>query len=511
MKALILRFWPILLILLLAVVLRLPLLSGSLWLDEAAQALESSRPWAEQLQIVPDFQPPQIHLLVHLLLRVSRSEAWLRTGAALIPALISIAVTYYIASWKISRKAGLLTGLFLATSSFHIFYSQELRPYALPLMWATLSWFNLVYLERLSSKSRGNSIFSRPQFWWLVFIFDTTMGLYSSYLYPFVLAGQLVYAVAFRQQFRRPILLSSLASCIFFLPWIPLFLAQLRAGQLLRVQLSGWENVVSFSQLRSLPLTAGKFIFGVLDLEPSVGYFLLSGLFIALLGTLIYFSVKKTRSSELWSQYGMGFCWLVVPILTAWLASFFVPVLQPKRVLFSLPAFYLILSALILSGFELGKKHQLSRYIAGSFVVLILFINIFSTFSYYIQPKYHREDWRSLHAEITQQYNAEESVAVFAFTAPFASWVWYNTDNFPSLASGVISINSAEQLTNLKEISNYQYVLAFEYLRDLTDSQNLLLSEIERYGYREVDRITPSTPIGVVRVYARPDIYATRN
>lgn len=46
------------LILLLALALRLPLLGGSFWLDEAAQYLESARPFSQQLAIREDFQPP---------------------------------------------------------------------------------------------------------------------------------------------------------------------------------------------------------------------------------------------------------------------------------------------------------------------------------------------------------------------------------------------------------------------------------------------------------------------
>ena len=54
----------LILILLLAVMLRIPHLSGSFWLDEAAQALEIVRPLSQQLQIIDDFQPPLLHLIL---------------------------------------------------------------------------------------------------------------------------------------------------------------------------------------------------------------------------------------------------------------------------------------------------------------------------------------------------------------------------------------------------------------------------------------------------------------
>ena len=67
------------LILLLALILRLPFLNGSFWMDEAAQALESARPLSQQLDIIPDFQPPLIHLILHFAMYLGREEWWLRT------------------------------------------------------------------------------------------------------------------------------------------------------------------------------------------------------------------------------------------------------------------------------------------------------------------------------------------------------------------------------------------------------------------------------------------------
>ena len=80
----------LLLILGLAFLLRLPHLNGSFWLDEAAQALESARPAHEQFQIADDFQPPLLHLLTFIALRLGKSEAWLRLIGAVLPSLLTI-------------------------------------------------------------------------------------------------------------------------------------------------------------------------------------------------------------------------------------------------------------------------------------------------------------------------------------------------------------------------------------------------------------------------------------
>ena len=182
------------LILALAFLLRLPLLNGSFWLDESAQVLESARPLNKQLEIAHDFQPPLMHLLTHFALYLGQSEAWLRFVGALVPGIITIAGlmlgvkerycchSEFISesetrqleilkqvqddnrqvqdgsgrvsdntkqAWGNGLLVSLLAGFLLATNTWHIFYSQELRPYSLPAMFATLTW--LVLIKYLAS------------------------------------------------------------------------------------------------------------------------------------------------------------------------------------------------------------------------------------------------------------------------------------------------------------------------------------------------------------------------
>ncbi len=131
-------------ILFIALLLRLPLFSGSFWLDEAAQALESARPLTQQLDIRDDFQPPLLHLITYVSIRLSTAEWWLRLWGALIPGLISIYYTYKIGTRVRNQFTGILAAGLLTTSSLHIFFSQELRPYALPTALATASTYFLL-------------------------------------------------------------------------------------------------------------------------------------------------------------------------------------------------------------------------------------------------------------------------------------------------------------------------------------------------------------------------------
>ena len=461
-------------VLLLALLLRLPLLDGSFWLDEAAQALESARPLSQQFQIGDDFQPPLIHLIIHFALYLGKGEWYLRTVGALIPGLISIWATYKLGEKLFSKNVGLLAALFLATSSWHIFYSQELRPYSLPVVFALLSWLSLLN--------------QKPKFYTLLSI----LGLYSSYLYPFLMLSQLVYVWILNKKLIKSFILSSSFSVLAFLPWLPKFLLQLQTGQSWRVILPGWEKVVATPQFKVLPLILGKFIYGVLDLNLGLFYLLMT-LFLSLIIIFIYHDSHR-HHPHLKSFY-LLLIFFFVPLLSAWAISFVVPVLQAKRVLYLLPAFYL----LIASSLSLVKRQNLVKLLLS----LILTINLYSVSAYYTNKNLQRENWRALHSEIVSKYPSQNSIIVFSFNNSFAPWRWYDQEEYEVLLTGAMHISQVNNLREkLEKITNYDYVLVFDYLRDLTDPDDVLLREIEAFDFRQIDLISYPN-LGFVRVYGK--------
>lgn len=511
------------LILILAFLLRLPLLNGSFWLDEAAQALESARPLSQQLQIIPDFQPPLIHLITHFALSVSPAEWWLRFWAAFFPGLVTIWATYQLGKKLHSPQLGLISALLLATNSFHIFYSQELRPYSLPAMFALLSWLSLISWTKKPPASSDKA--AQREF--ILYTVWTIGGLYSSYLYPFVTLSQLTGVFFQHRLYIKKYLFSLLCSGLTFLPWLPIFLQQLATGQSWRQEMPGWENIVSFSQLKSLPLVLGKFLFGVLDLELSWPYFVimfLLGITFSLLVFRLYqqkcFSRKKlaTQSGKILQTLMIA---LIVPLLGSWLISFLVPVVQPKRLLFLLPQFYLLMVFLTLWAdqkpanifsrlFSVFKNKWRSK-LFYVFIFLILFINLFSTAQYYTQPKYQRENWQQLVQQLKTQFPPAQTVVIFSFDEPFAPWRWYAGQTYPTLTTGQLNIDHVENLSNqLKSVTDYQYVLVFDYLRDITDPDDLLLVTLRDFGYQEVGALD-QVNIGFVRIYARSDNLLSQN
>ncbi len=496
------------LILVAAFILRLPLLDGSFWLDEAAQALESARPLSQQLDIKDDFQPPLLHLITHFAMLISRQEWWLRTWGALVPGVITILGVYLLGKKIGGTTSGITAALLLSTSSFHIFYSQELRPYSLSAMFAVWSWYFLHKILEAPHSKTENSLSDQKS--WQLFTLCSIGGIYSTYLYPFVTLGQLSLTL-FKAKKSLPAMLNSLLmTLVAFIPGVLILATQLKAGLNLSSSLPGWGEVVGFSQLKSLALILGKFIFGVLNLELNIWYaipsilILVALIFLTLrLGLTSYWKDLQTTHNQL---FNILFFWLALPLTTVWLASWILPILQPKRVLFLLPGLYLVVGYMFHTFLDqyLKQRSRSSRIyliIASTLVGVMLAVNLASTFKYYLDPTLQRENWRALREQIVLRFPRSQTALVFAFPAPFAPWEWYDGGEFGTISTGVLQTTEAS-LSHLKLVNDYSYILLPDYLRDLTDPERKVPAKLKEYGFVEVDYID-QTGIGFVRIWQR--------
>lgn len=480
-----------------ALLLRLPFLNGSFWLDEAAQALESSRPLSQQLDIAEDFQPPLMHIFVHVLTYVSKAEWWLRLSS-LSAGLITIWATYFAISMVTNKKIATLTSFFLAISSFHIFYSQELRPYSITAMFAALGWLLAIHIT--------HHTIVKPKLL-ASFVLITIAGFYSTYLYPFAFLGQLLFLISRRKKhYLTQAGMSMVLTGLAFLPWLPFLRQQLDVSKSLRMATPNWETVVSTPQLKAMQLVFGKFVFGVLDLDVNVAFV---GITLVLVGSIACLTWYMRRHLGVFSGLIIC-CWFILPVFFIWGFSFFLPVLQPKRVLFALPGFYMLISALIVYGWEWKKTKMLSGLLCAAMVA----ISFFSTTSYYLNSKYHREDWRRIIWEIDENYSASSTIVVFGFDHPFSPWDWYTHQPYKVIVTGTDTKTEYYQIrAPMRPAMEYEQVIVFDYLRDLTDPNRFIETWLRTYNYHQTQLFVDPN-IGFVRVFTKGGTFAddtTRN
>lgn len=464
-------------ILLLAFLVRLPLLNSSFWLDEAAQALESTRPLREQFQLAGDFQPPAYHLLVYLFAAVSHAEWWLRF-TSVVASLLTLYFTLKLARNLLGEKASLMAGLLLATSQFFVYYSQELRPYSLAALWGVLS----LYLLQ-----------SHPRSKWLIVV--NALGLLTVYTYIFAIIGQ-IFMITFHNKSPalslpkgKSYLLNLVFSFLLCLPWLPSFVTQFQVGAALRAALPGWSQVVSPPVLKALPLLFQKFALGKLDIPNQFpGLLLHAFTTLALIGISLI-SYKNSKTKPLITYF-----WAV--IFSAFILNLFIPILDPKRFLFILPVFIILVTAGLM---------QFKKYFVLFFI--LVFLNIFMLYKFWSTPDLQREPWRQAIAQLEQEATPQ-SVILFAFTEAFSPWAWYSHGSLKTISTGYLVHQQLNDLDpKLIHVLSQNDLYVFDYLSDLTDPAGLIGEWLTQSGFREVGyRQYPG--IGKIRHYQKNNPFA---
>ena len=463
----------IILIILLGFFLRILNLRQSFWLDEAAQMIESIRPLSDQLHIRADFQPPLYHILLHFWIQYSNSEIWARMLSVLF-GVMSILVSYKLLQLIIPKKAALLSAFLFALNPFHIWYSQEVRPYALATLLGIMSTYMLI------KKNFGGYIVSAAAF------------LYTTYLAPFLFITHGLYCLIYLKDWTRKWVIGIFLIGITFVPWIPSFLEQLSIGSGLRISLPGWSEVVSAPLLKSLPLVIAKFLIGRITIDNKFLYgavLLVFSVFFILALIKLYAKNNKLLLNKLF----LLFCF---PIVTAYLVSFVLPVLAPQRILFTLPYF----CALIAMSVIFLKK---SNYLLFSFVILI---QVYSIFLYNTNTRFQREQWRQA-VKFVEADRTSESLAVFAFPDAFAPWLWYSADLVKYIAVAPHFVVNQADITQLKsQLVQSNRIYYFHYLTDLTDPAHLIPLNLKKFGYSET-RIVDFPGVGFISIYERALAY----
>lgn len=159
------HWYPLLLILVLGLVLRLYLvfIRGTYWFDEIFSIHYSSLPWRDALRywILETNPPLYTFFLRGYLLFVDKQHEILVRLPSILFALLGIVVLYLFAQRFFGRRAGIYAGLFLALSNIHIFVSTEARTYTLLTFLGVLSCFllSLILFEGKNTRRLFLSLF----------------------------------------------------------------------------------------------------------------------------------------------------------------------------------------------------------------------------------------------------------------------------------------------------------------------------------------------------------------
>lgn len=428
----------LIIIILLGLALRLIKLDQSFWLDEASQALSSS----QSLQAIwsgrgGDFHPPLFYVIAHFWLRFGRSETWLR----LLPVLFGVLNIYvvYIFARKLFSGRGHISAFLLSIAPYHIYYSQEFRSYSLLCLLGTLAMY-----------------FLHQKRYFLLTLTNSAL-LYTHYSSVFLLMAQLGYTFFYDRKNLKLFLGYWSLVIILYLPWIPQFVSQLRAGANIDEYLPGWRKVLSISPLKAIPVTLFKLIAGRIS-------FLSRWLY----GVYILFVFGVSFAAFILSRHPakafLSF-WALVPILTMLATSLALPQNQPFRIIYVLPAFILLLTAASLRFPKL-------------FLTFFIYISLVGNVAYYTRPRLQREQWR----QALSFLQSSGDPVIIKFSDKFAPISWYTPSLNVIPAVPVFPARAKDVSSKLASLSSPS-VFLLEYLTDLTDPDRLTDRTLTELGY----------------------------
>jgi uncharacterized membrane protein len=207
--------WPLLLIVLLGLLLRLYAIDHqSLWYDEEFALTLSRLSWSDMTgQLVRDFtQPPFHHYSMHAWFTLVGFGSLQSRLLSAFFGTLAIPMIYVLARFLFEPRTALLSAGLLAVSQLSVMYSQEAKPYA-ELLFLVLC---TVYLFILALRERR----ARP--WW-GFICAATLMIYTHYYATLVVLSLLLYAVLRRQRYALPRswwIGGGVLTAVLYAPWL---------------------------------------------------------------------------------------------------------------------------------------------------------------------------------------------------------------------------------------------------------------------------------------------------
>lgn len=391
-----------------AFVIRLIALDQSLWLDEATTAMAVTKFSFYDLLVKfapSDFHPPLYYFLIKIWSNIfGVSEIALRFPSVIF-ALGTGFLIYKIAKnskLSIINKSGLWAAAFFLFNPLIVYYSQEARMYLMVVFLIALNF--LYYQKHINSlvNKKDQIIFHLTSALMFLTFYGSILYLISLWCYEFIrITGN------FKSRLMRTIGLIP-GFVIAFILICPLLINQMTNAKSALISVTNWSSVLGMVSMKNILLFPIKFTSGRISFEPKIIYFLLSGIWFAILSAMIalgYISGQMLKGFRL--VFFKYLYFIVVPMIFGVIFSFFSPLLQYFRFLY-LSIFLSVLlaiSVILIPHFSLqwepSPKNQRGIPSRSKWVSTIARLSVFIgffiwTFAYVIIPTFHREDWKSL-------------------------------------------------------------------------------------------------------------------
>src|SRR3989344_5136988 len=187
------------------------------WGDEAWTSMISQLPYGQMLKTTAaDFHPPAYYSVIELVYKFFPPTEVVTRMVSVFFYLLTLVMVYKLASYVRGRRFGIVSALMVAVNPIFFRYAFEARNYMMFAFAATASIFFLLELSKNFTKGRA-----------VLFVFFSTLGIYTHYYMFFILAAQGLYLLAFDRKIFWKIIGLWIAVGLLFLPWLKVLLSQL--------------------------------------------------------------------------------------------------------------------------------------------------------------------------------------------------------------------------------------------------------------------------------------------
>lgn len=180
----------------------------SYWYDEIIITYQSADLLSLLKGIPLDFSPYLYYLGLHFWMKYLGFGEWLPRLYSALLGITGVYGIYLLVRRYYSFEAGIFSSILLAMAPFHLYYSQEIKPYILlcAIVPFTLKWV----LDACGRKS-GTGI-------WVYVIAGLTLGFYAQLYGLWLAMGCLIYVFVFERELFPRALRATLWSVVLFIP-----------------------------------------------------------------------------------------------------------------------------------------------------------------------------------------------------------------------------------------------------------------------------------------------------
>jgi 4-amino-4-deoxy-L-arabinose transferase-like glycosyltransferase len=388
----------------------------SVWFDESISALFAVQPLSTAIRSMLEeglHQSPLYYLLLRPFALDGFNEFSLRFGSAVV-GVLAVPFLAQLGRLVANRWVGVLAALFLVFNPFHVWYSQEMRMYALVMTTATGAMFFFARCLRRSSYQN-----------WLGVALFSTIGLNTHHFALFMPLVQFLFIIiTFKQNYAllRPWLGVQLLAGLSFIPWLLVVL--------------DWGNFYVNSSALHPPAWYGL---AQTFWNFSIGYTGQLTVFVIVALSLCLCLLILGLISSFRTRYGLLLLlWLMVPPLLTFIMSFRLPMYMDRYISPSFPALVLLLALGV--GWLRWPSAQLPA------TVLVLGALLTGLSRVYFDPSvYYRADWRSLGSHLEKQAASGDTIAPLYYQGiaplifyyhgkiPLTPIIIFNQVNLPAL------------------------------------------------------------------------------